>query len=182
MNRDDDFPLAILGMCVLSFMFMLTAMLAIVSNTYIMVEGTYKPECSNIKISCNANTILYTSYNHKPICEGEVIQVDKRVKRGVYYETFYLNAGTTIDTTHKVFTKYEFKKWLNYKRSKVTDSIECDGYYVIVSEVPYMKYTIRKTSYCKDKVEYVCGDKSSEWIPIGDNHYIETDGIEYLKC
>ena len=174
--------LFVIAMFSMSFTFILTGMLAVVTNPYVAFEGTYKPHCKQIKMSCEAKTILYKSYHNKPLCEGEVIEVDKPVQRGVYSEKFYLNAGTRIETPHKVFELYEFKKWQKYKVSKEVDTIDREGYYVIVSEVPYMKYTIRKTTYCKEKVEYICGDKVSPWIPISDYHFIESDGKDYLIC
>jgi hypothetical protein len=165
---------------VTTVLFILTAMLTILTTPYIRVEGTYKPHCKEIKLLCNSNSIVYKSYHKDPLCEGEVIEVDKPVKRGMYYESFFLTAGTRIETPHKVFEQYEFKKWLKFKKSKESTHVGVDGFYVIVSEVPYMKYTIRKTTYCKERVEFVC-DHVSTWIPISDYHFIETDG-DYIRC
>ena len=171
----------IVSACAMSFLFILTSMMAILTSPYIRVEGTYKPHCKNIKLLCKANSIVYKSYHKEPLCEGEVIEVYKPSIRKVEYDTYYLTVGTRIETTHKVFEQYEFKKWLKFKTSKETTRIEREGYYVIVSEVPYMKYTIRKTTYCKEKVEFVC-DKVSTWIPINEYNYIETDGRDYIMC
>lgn len=183
------FTLLLVGWFVVTVGSMLTIMLVIVTNPYTQIEGTYKPVCKRIMLQCTGNTTLYTSYHTKALCEGEVIHVEKPVKyqlnhwnHYLQHETFYLNAGTRIETTHKVFQLYEYQKWLKYKRSKLTTSIDKDGYYVIVSEVPYMKYTIRKSTYCEKTVEYVCGDTPSRWIPVSEYHYIETIGKDYLQC
>lgn len=161
---------------------MLTTMLIITTNPYVSFQGIYKPHCNTIKLACRSNTTLYTSYHDKPLCEGQVIVVDKHIKRGIYYEQFYLHQGSRIDTPHKVFELYEFNKWQKYKYSKETEHIHKDGYYVIVSEVPYMKYTIRKSTFCKKKVDFVCRDKHSDWLTMNPYHFLESTGNEFFIC
>ena len=84
-------------------------------NPYVAFEGTYKPHCKQIKLSCEAKTILYKSYHTKPLCEGEVIEVDKPVQRGVYAEKFYLNVGTRIETRIKYSNNMSSKSGRNTK-------------------------------------------------------------------
>lgn len=166
----------------MAFLSMLIIMLTILTHPFVSFHGVYKPHCDSIKLFCKSNTVLYTSYHDKPLCEGEVIQVDKHIIRGIYYEQFYLQQGTRIETPHKVFELYEFNKWQKFIPSKEIDHITKDGIYVIVSEVPYMKYIIRKSTFCKHRVEFVCGDKTSPWLPISDFHFIETDDKDYFIC
>lgn len=164
------------------FAFMLSTMLIITTNPFVSFVGMYKPHCKQIKLYCIANTTLYTSYHNKPLCQEQAIHVDKPISRGIYYETFYLYEGSIIETPHKVFELYEFKKWEKYGYSKETDVIKKEGYYVIVSEVPYMKYTIRKSTFCKKSVEYVCRDKLSHWLTITEYHFIETNAKDFYRC
>jgi hypothetical protein len=163
----------------MAFLSILTTI--IITNPYVSFQGIYKPHCKKIMLSCITNTTLYTSYHDKPLCEGEVIVVDKLIVRGIYYEQFYLHQGTRIDTPHKVFELYEFNKWLKYKTSKLVQNIDKDGIYVIVSEVPYMKYTIRKSTFCKKNVDFVCGNTFSPWLTINDYHFLQSDK-DFFVC
>lgn len=165
----------------IAFLSILLIMLTILTHPFVSFQGMYKPHCSNIKLFCRSKTILYKSLHNKPLCEGEVIMVDKPITRGIYYEQFYLHEGTRIETPHKVFELYQFKKWLNFKPCKETNHITNDGVYVIVSEVPYMKYTIRKSTFCKHSVEFVCGNKESPWLPITEFNFVESEK-DYFIC
>lgn len=156
-------------------------MVTILTHPFVAFQGMYKPHCPKIKLFCKSNTVIYTSNHNKPLCEGEVILVDKHARPG-YYEHFYLHQGTRIETSHKVFELYQFKKWRNFKPSTETSLIDKDGIYVIVTEVPYMKYTIRKSTFCKHRVEFVCGNTPSDWITISEFHFIETDHKDYFIC
>ena len=156
-------------------------MVTILRRPFVTFQGMYKPHCPKIKLFCKSNTVIYTSYHNKPLCEGEVIVVDKHTRPG-NYKKFYLHEGTRIETSHKVFELYQFKKWRKFKPSKETSLIDKDGFYVIVTEVPYMKYTIRKSTFCKHRVEFVCNHTLSDWIPITEYHFIETHQKDYFIC